>query len=50
VKERAYFSNAGAAILRSYAGRPERLKELDVMAYEEYTGPNGFAYREVEDA
>ncbi len=50
VKERAYFSNAGAGILRSYAGRPERLKELDVMAYEEYTGPNGFAYREVEDA
>jgi hypothetical protein len=50
VKERAYFSNAGAGILRSYAGRPERLKELDVMAYEEYTGPDGFAYREVEDA
>jgi hypothetical protein len=50
VKERAYFSNAGAGILRSYAGRPERLKELDVMAYEEYSGPNGFAYREVEDA
>jgi hypothetical protein len=50
VRERAYFSNAGAQILRSYAGRPERLKELDVMAYEEYEGPNGFGYREVEDA
>jgi len=50
VEERAYFSNAGAKILRSYAGRPERLKELDVMAYEEYEGPNGFGYREVADA
>jgi hypothetical protein len=50
VKERAYFSAAGAEIIRSYAGRPDRLKELDVMAYEEYTGPNGFAYREVGDA
>ena len=50
VRERAYFSNAGAAIIRSFAGRPDRLKELDVMAYEEYTGPNGFAYREVADA
>src|SRR5881392_3482345 len=30
VKERDYFSNAGARILRSYAGRPQRLKELDV--------------------
>jgi hypothetical protein len=50
VKERAYFSNAGARILRSYAGRPERLKELDVMAYEEYEGSDGFAYREIEGA
>jgi hypothetical protein len=50
VHERAYFSNAGSAIIRSYAGRPDRLKELDVMAYEEYVGPNGFGYREVEDA
>ncbi len=50
VKERDYFSNAGARILRSYAGRPARLKELDVMAYEEYEGPEGFAYREVEGA
>jgi len=50
VKERAYFSNAGARIIRSYAGRPDRLKELDVMAYEEHTGPNGFSYREVDDA
>jgi hypothetical protein len=50
VEERDYFSHAGSEILRSYAGRPERLKELDVMAYEEYVGPNGFAYREVEDA
>jgi hypothetical protein len=50
VKERDYFTNAGARILRSYAGRPERLKELDVMAYEEYEGPSGFAYREVADA
>ncbi|HUC34760.1 MAG TPA: hypothetical protein VMR48_03600, partial [Gaiellaceae bacterium] len=50
VKERAYFSAAGADIIRSYAGRPDRLKELDVMAYEEYTGPEGFAYREVADA
>jgi hypothetical protein len=50
VRERDYFTNAGARILRSYAGRPERLKELDVMAYEEYDGPNGFAYREVADA
>ena len=50
VKERDYFTNAGARILRSYAGRPDRLKELDVMAYEEYDGPNGFAYREVESA
>jgi hypothetical protein len=50
VKERAYFSNAGAHIIRYYAGRPDRLKELDVMAYEEHTGPNGFSYREVADA
>ena len=50
VKERDYFSNAGPRILRSYAGRPQRLKELDVMAYEEYEGPNGFAYREVASA
>ena len=50
VKERAYFSTAGARIIRSYAGRPDRLKELDVMAYEEYVGPNGFSYREVADA
>jgi hypothetical protein len=50
VKERDYFTNAGARILRSYAGRPDRLKELDVMAYEEYEGPSGFAYREVESA
>ena len=50
VQERAYFSTAGAEIIRSYAGRPDRLKELDVMAYEEYTGPDGFAYREVESA
>ena len=50
VRERDYFSHAGAEILRSYAGRPERLKELDVMAYEEFVGPDGFAYREVEDA
>jgi hypothetical protein len=50
VKERAYFSNAGARILYSYAGRPERLKELDVMAHEEYEGPNGFGYRWVADA
>jgi hypothetical protein len=50
VRARDYFPNAGARILRSYAGRPERLKELDVMAYEEYDGPNGFAYREVADA
>ena len=50
VEERDYFANAGARLLRSYAGRPDRLKELDVMAYEEYDGPNGFAYREVESA
>jgi len=50
VAERAYFSTAGAGIIRSYAGRPGRLKELDVMAYEEHVGPNGFSYREVEDA
>jgi hypothetical protein len=50
VKERAYFSAAGAEIIRSYAGRPDRLKELDVMAYEEYTGPDGFAFREMADA
>jgi hypothetical protein len=50
VKDRDYFSNAGAEILRSYAGRPDRLKELDVMAYEEYVGPEGFRYREIEDA
>jgi hypothetical protein len=50
IKDRDYFSNAGAEILRSYAGRPDRLKELDVMAYEEYVGPEGFSYREVEDA
>jgi hypothetical protein len=50
VKERAYFSNAGARIIRSYAGRPERLKELDVMAYEEHEGSDGFAYREIEGA
>ena len=50
VEERDYFRNSGARILRSYAGRPDRLKELDVMAYEEYEGPNGFAYREAESA
>ncbi len=50
VEERDYFINAGARLLRSYAGRPDRLKELDVMAYEEYEGPNGFAYREVAGA
>lgn len=50
VEERDYFTNAGARILRSYAGRPDRLKELDVMEYEEYEGPGGFAYREVEGA
>ena len=50
VKERTYFSTLGAEIIRSYAGRPDRLKELDVMAYEEYTGPHGFAYREVDGA
>jgi hypothetical protein len=50
VKERAYFSNAGAQILRSYAGRPARLKELDVMGHEEHEGPDGFSYRWVEDA
>jgi hypothetical protein len=50
VKERDYFSTAGAEIIRSFAGRPDRLKELDVMAYEEHVGPNGFSYREVEDA
>ncbi len=50
MKERAYFSTAGTRIIRSYAGRPDRLKELDVMAYEEYTGPNGFSYRDVADA
>ena len=50
VKERTYFSTPGAEIIRSYAGRPDRLKELDVMAYEEYTGPHGFAYREVDGA
>ena len=50
IEERRYFSAPGTALFRSFAGRPDRLKELDVMAYEEYTGPNGFAYREVEDA
>jgi hypothetical protein len=50
VKERAYFSNAGARLLRSYAGRPARLKELDVMGHEEHQGPEGFSYRWVEDA
>ena len=50
VKQRNYFTNAGARILRSYAGRPDRLKELDVMAYEEYEGPKGFGYRWVEGA
>ena len=50
VKERDYFSAAGAEIIRSFAGRPDRLKELDVMAYEEHVGPHGFSYREVEDA
>ena len=50
VKERAYFSTAGARIIRSYAGRPARLKELDVMGHEEYEGPDGFGYRWVEDA
>ena len=50
VKERDYFSTAGAEIIRSFAGRPDRLKELDVMAYEEHVGPDGFSYREVEDA
>jgi hypothetical protein len=49
-KERAYFSNAGARIIYSYAGRPDRLKELDVMGHEEYAGPDGFGYRVVEDA
>jgi hypothetical protein len=48
--DRAYFSNAGAKIIRSFAGRPARLKELDVMCHEEYDGPDGFAYRSVEDA
>ena len=50
VKERNYFTNAGARILWSYAGRPARLKELDVMEYEEYEGPDGFAYRDVQSA
>jgi hypothetical protein len=50
VEERAYFSTAGARIIRSYAGRPDRLKELDVMGHEEYVGPQGFGYRWVEDA
>jgi len=50
VQERDYFSTAGAEIIRSFAGRPDRLKELDVMAYEEHVGPDGFSYREVEDA
>jgi hypothetical protein len=50
VKERAYFSTAGAKILRSYAGRPARLKELDVMGHEEHDGPEGFSYRWVENA
>ena len=50
VKERNYFTNAGARILWSYAGRPARLKELDVMEYEEYEGPNGFAYRDAQSA
>lgn len=50
VRERDYFSNAGAQILRSYAGRPDRLKELDVMGHEEYDGPDGFAYRGLDDA
>ena len=50
VKERAYFSTAGARIIRSYAGRPARLKELDVMDHEEYEGPHGFGYRWAEDA
>lgn len=50
VKGRNYFANAGAQILRSYAGRPERLKELDVMGHEENEGPDGFAYRRVDDA
>jgi hypothetical protein len=50
VEERAYFSTAGARIIRSYAGRPDRLKELDVMGHEEYVGPEGFGYRWVEDA
>src|SRR6185312_16261863 len=45
VKERDYFSTAGAEIIRSFAGRPDRLKELDVMAYEEHVGPDGFSYR-----
>ena len=50
VAERAYFSTPGAGIIRSYAGRPDRLKELDVMAYEEHVGPNGFSYREIDNA
>jgi hypothetical protein len=50
VKERAYFSTAGARVIRSYAGRPARLKELDVMGHEEYEGPDGFGYRWAEDA
>ncbi|MEO8289492.1 MAG: hypothetical protein ABI649_00670 [Gaiellaceae bacterium] len=50
VKERDYFSNAGAKIIHSYAGRPARLKELDVMGHEEHEGPDGFSYRWVEDA
>ncbi len=50
VKERDYFSNAGARVIRSYAGRPARLKELDVMGREEYIGPKGFGYRGVDDA
>jgi len=50
VEERRYFSTPGVALFRSYAGRPDRLKELDVMEYEEYEGPNGFGYRWVEGA
>jgi hypothetical protein len=50
VKERRYFSAPGTALFRSYAGRPDRLKELDVMELEEYEGPKGFGYRSVEDA
>jgi len=50
IEERRYFSAPGTALFRSFAGRPDRLKELDVMEHEEYEGPNGFGYRWVESA